>query len=106
LFFGEISALDVYHGFPVRFKQTICRLTTSRSGQDVGIVVNEVVPNTLSEQFGITIRTEAASIGSSVGFEVAKGQENGVTLKVLHAIYPGVASCPVNKDERITKSPH
>jgi hypothetical protein len=30
-------------------------LTTSRSGHHVGIVVNEVVPNALLEQFGITI---------------------------------------------------
>ncbi len=79
LFFSEISTGHVYHGFPVRFDQTVCQLTTSRSGHDVGIVADEVVPNTLSKQFGITIRTEAASIGSSVGFEVAKGRKNGIT---------------------------
>ncbi len=55
LLFGEISAGHVHHGFPVRFHQTVCRLTTSRSGHHVGIVVNEVVPNALLEQFGITI---------------------------------------------------
>ena len=55
LFFGEISMGHVQHGFPVRFDQTVCQLTTSRSGHHVGIVVNEVVPNVLPEQFGITI---------------------------------------------------
>jgi hypothetical protein len=50
LFFGEISAGHVHHGFPVRFDQTVCRLTTSRSSHHVGIVVDEVVPNALLEQ--------------------------------------------------------
>jgi hypothetical protein len=79
LFFGEISAGHVHHCFPVGFDQPVCRLTTSRSGHHVGIVVGEVVPNALPEQFGVTIRPKASSIGPSIGFEVAKGQENGVS---------------------------
>ncbi len=54
LFFGELSAGHV-HGFPVRFDQTVCRLTTSRSGHHFGFVVDEVVPNALLKQFGTTI---------------------------------------------------
>ena len=79
LFFGEISTGHVHHCFPVGFNQLVCRLTTSRSGHHVGIVVNEVVPNALPEQFCVTIRPKASSIGTSIGFEVAKGRENGVS---------------------------
>jgi hypothetical protein len=46
------------------------------------------------------------SIGPSIGFEVAKGQENGNTQEVLQTMYPIVASCPVHKDECVTKTPH
>jgi hypothetical protein len=79
----------------------------TRSGcHDIGVIVDEVFSNACAKQFGITIRTETASIRPGVSFEVAQGRENGITRKVLQTIYPIVTSCSIHQNEGVAKTPH
>ena len=83
LVFSEVGTRHVNHSLPVRFNQTVSRLATSRGSHDVGVVVDEVLANACVEQFSITIRTEAASIGHGVSLEVTQDGKNGIRRKVF-----------------------
>jgi hypothetical protein len=83
----------------------IC-LVTHHGCRNIGVVVDEMFPNTLAKQFGITIWTETTSIRPGASFEVAQGQENEITWKVLQSIHPIVMSCSIHQDEGVAKILH
>jgi hypothetical protein len=59
----------MHHGFPVQINQSFCQLPTGCHCHNVGVVVNEVLPNARAKQFGVAIQTEATSVGPSISFE-------------------------------------
>ena len=51
-----------------------------------------MLANARAEQFSVTIRTEATSIGSGVSLEVTQGRKNGIRREVLQTVNLVVAS--------------
>ena len=79
---------------------------TSWGSHDVGVVVDEVLANARAEQFSVTIRTEAASVGSGVSLEVTQGRKNGIRREVLQTVNPVVASSTIHQNEGVAEAPH
>ncbi len=59
LFYSQIHPCHVHHSFPAGLHTPIGQLLLSRSGKNLGAVIDEIFRDGSPEEFGITVTIEA-----------------------------------------------
>jgi len=94
----------VNHNFPVRLHEAIGRLMASGRSNDVGSIVNKVVPNRRPKKFSVAIAPKTPSIRSHVSPKETKSTENRRTRQILETKHPVIMSGTLDEDERVSEA--